>query len=532
MSHNPTTREGSSKFKEHLSIYVPPFEYPVETSRFSPDSPEEPELPPHPAPPPPPPRSLSTWTNTATMRSSTTLRQHEVPPTSPSASTSMTTKSRVGKLFSDIRTLVRGEREVDVAPIQPSDLPPWPPLSIEKRTCCHDCPCHALRHTTRKKKWRRRILTYALIVILLYLLGNSVALDIKVYGPSSSPTSSSPTPTNTTTNGLSADAQQCITQYTVNAPSNPSGYPCSSCLPVLQGLSSPSSSSTTPRISAQDEQTLGNAVQFCGLRSIFESAGSNGQSALKNGNWAQDVKFCAWSGVACDGTGKVSSLSLTFPGVPSVMPNELGALTGLQSLSVIGDGNSPSGSLPSSLSSMTSLTNLHLESTALGSLPENLLASLNKLATLTLVKNSQMGNSLPSSITNSSLQNLVVNGQTLSNPLPFLTTSSSLQSSLKLLDLSSTTISGTITGSISTLTSLTELHLDSNNLSAPLPGSFPPNLQILTLSNNTQLVGGVQGSFCSLGDLKTCDVRGTGLVAPSGGCGVCQFGQTQGTSGS
>ncbi len=243
-----------------------------------------------------------------------------------------------------------------MAPIQPSDLPPWPPLSIEKRTCCHDCPCHALRHTTRKKKWRRRILTYALIVILLYLLGNSVALDIKVYGPSSLQTSSSLAPTNSTANGLSADAQQCITQYTVNAPSNPSGYPCSSCLPVLQNLSSSSSS----QISAQDEQTLGNAVQFCGLRSIFESAGSNGQSALKNGNWAQDVKFCAWSGVACDSTGKVSSLyahlsgclcmsvltkgfsrSLTFPGVPSVMPNELGALTGLQSLSVIGDGNSP-----------------------------------------------------------------------------------------------------------------------------------------------------------------------------------------------
>ncbi|KAI0821148.1 hypothetical protein BC629DRAFT_430099 [Irpex lacteus] len=44
-----------------------------------------------------------------------------------------------------------------------------------------------------------------------------------------------------------------------------------------------------------------------------------------------------------------------------------------------------------------------------------------------------MGNFIPSSITNSSLQNLIVNGKTLSNPLPYLTTSSCLQSSLKLL---------------------------------------------------------------------------------------------------
>ncbi|KAI0338363.1 L domain-like protein [Trametopsis cervina] len=525
MSHTPSSstsysREVSSKFKEHLSIYVPPYDFPVETSRFSPESPEPPPL------PPAPPRTMSTWTNTATMRSTTPVRREfETPPTpkSAGASTSTGSKSRIAKLIFDIRALAKGSSEPDIVPIQPANLPPWPPLSIEKRTCCHDCPCHSLQKDKKKqkKKWRNRVLIYALIVLLLYLLGNTVALNVKVYGSSPSGGVSN----NGTVSGFSADAQQCVSQYTVNAPSDPLGYPCSSCLPVLQGVS-PSALQSNP----QNGQILDNAVQFCGLRSIFETAGTDGQSALKGGNWAQDVKFCAWSGVSCDGSGKVSSLSLTFPGISSSLPDELGALTGLQSLSIIGNGQSPAGSLPSSFSSWSSLANLHLESTALSSLPSDFLSTLNKVTTLTLIKNSQMGNSLPSSITSSSLQNLIVNGQTLANPLPSLTTSRSLGTSLKLLDLSSTSISGTITGTISSLGSLVELHLDSNNLSAPLPDSFPSGLQILTISNNTQLSGPVSGSFCNLGSLQTCNVQGTGLTAPATGCSLCQFSQTSTSS--
>ncbi|KAI0691490.1 hypothetical protein BC835DRAFT_1307454 [Cytidiella melzeri] len=453
------------------------------------------------------------------MRSSTPIRRdYDAPSTPKSVGTSTASRSRIAKLIFDIRTLVQGDKEPEVVAIQPPHLPPWPPLSIEKRACCHDCPCHAMQKDSRKKNWRNRVLIYALIVILLYLLANSIILSVKVYGSPSTGLAA----TNGTSSGLSVDAQQCISQYTVNAPSDPLSYPCSSCLPVLQY--------STAQLDSQDEQILENAVQFCGLRSVFETAGSDGQAALKNGKWAQDVKFCAWSGVSCDGSGKVSSLSLTFPGVPSILPNDLGALSGLQSFSIVGNGESPAGSLPSNFTTFASLTNLHLESTSLESLPDNLFSSMSKITTVTLIKNSQMGNALPSSITSSSLQNIVVNGQTLSNPLPSLTSSQTLQSSLKLLDLSSTSISGTITGSISALASLTELHLDSNNLSAPLPGSFPAALQILTISNNTQLSGPVSGSFCNLGSLQECNVQGTGLTAPATGCSLCQFSQTS-TSG-
>lgn len=353
-----------------------------------------------------------------------------------------------------------------------------------------------------------------LILIILYLLGNVALLDTRVFAPQRVVVVSNST---TTPQGLSSAAQQCLSQYTLNAPSNPAGYPCSTCLPVLQSVSS-----NVTDGNPQDSQQLLNAIQFCGLRAIFETSDDDGQAALKNGGWAQDAKFCAWSGVSCDSTGRVSSLSLAFPGVPASLPNELGALSGLQSLQVIGNSAIPAGTLPSSFATWTSLTSLHLESTAVSSVPDNIFMVAKSLSTLVLVKNGQMGDSLPSSITSSSLQNLIVNNQALANPLTQLTSSSSLQASLKLIDLSATSIAGVIPSSISFLTALVELHLDSNNLATPLPTSFPPSLQVLSLANNTGLTGAVSGSFCSLGNLQTCNMENTNLMAPSG-CGTCQF---------
>ncbi|GJE91357.1 L domain-like protein [Phanerochaete sordida] len=505
--------EYSSRFKEHLSITIPPPGFAVESSRFSPDSE---------SPPPRPSRTLSDWTNASTVRSFTPTRPapihttskdsdaHSVPP-----SVAPSHKSRIGRLFFDIRALTR-DREPEIVPIDEPALHPWPPLHIEKRACCHDCPCHTQSPARKKRKQRRRrILTALLVLVLLYLLGNVAALNTRVFAPSRMIMVNGTVPA---TPGLSAAAQQCLDQFTVNAPADPAGYPCSTCLPTLQAVPSGALSSGD----SQDSQSLLNAVQFCGLRAIFETSDSSGQAALKGGNWDQDVKFCAWSGVSCDGSGRVSSLSLTFPGVPAALPNELGALSGLQSLTVVGNSVIPAGSLPSNFTAWTSLGTLHLESTAITSVPDNIFSVAKSLSTLTLVKNGQMSTNLPSSITSSSLQNLIVNNQDLANALPQITSSSSLQASLKLLDLSSTFIFGAIPSSISSFSSLVELHLDSNNLATPIPATFPGSLQVLSLANNTGLVGNVFGSFCALGNLQTCNMQNTGLTAPSG-CGVCQF---------
>ncbi|OCH83945.1 L domain-like protein [Obba rivulosa] len=476
--------------REPLFITIPPPDHPVEVSRFSPES------------PPAPSRSQSTWTNTATMKSS---RDRDVEAAMPNRSQGHV-RDRLTKMFFNVRMLGRG-REPDLLPIQATQYS-VPELKGEKCSRRGHCDC-AHQHAKRQK--HQRLLLIMLILILLYLMGNVVFLNSYLS------TAMSTSDTQSTFTSLSVAARQCLSQYDLNAPTGPSAYPCSTCLPVLQDVPSNFSDNN-----AQDAQQIQNAVQFCGLRSIFQNANSDGQTILSNGGWVKDVRFCAWSGVSCDGSGRVFSLQLNFPAVPASIPTDIGALTGLHTLQVTGDTNVPAGTLPSSFTSLTLLSTLELQSSAITSLPDGLFSSLDNLTTLTLVRNTEMSADLPSSIFTSSLQNIVVNDQALNNPLSALSSSDSLQLSLKILDLSSTSLSGNISSSISSLTALAELHLDNNDLNTPIPPRFPPSLQILTLRNNTELSGVVSGSFCSLSSLQICDMTGTGLSA-AGSCGICQF---------
>ncbi|KAH7907348.1 RNI-like protein [Hygrophoropsis aurantiaca] len=479
-----------SKFREHLSISVPTTDIHIEKSQFSPASTVTPSR-------------FSASIKSFMRKPSPKDIEAAMPATPRSASV----RDRFTKLFFDLRTF---GQESEMVPIQEPRLSQWPPLHVEKRRC----NCHAEKDKHRR---RRTWCLLVLIIILLFLLGNVIFLNVRVLSMTTGLGTSTGAPSTSTAYALSADAQQCVSQYTLDAPSNPSSYPCSTCLPTLQAV--PSSFTST---NSQDGPQVINAIQFCGLRAIYDTANANGQATLGNGSWAQDVKFCAWTGVTCDGSGQVSSLQLTFPGVPATLPNELGSLTGLESLQVIGGNSIPAGALPSSFTNLTAISNLRLQATAITSLPDNLFSYLKAVTTLTLVNNPKMGTSLPSTLPQLSLQNFVVNSQPLSNPLSSLSSSSSLQASLQLLDLSSTSLTGTIPSSISSLTALTQLLLTSNNLQAPLPSTFPSSLQILSLQNNTALTGTVPSSLCSSSSLKSCSLQSTGLSA-SGGCGSCQF---------
>lgn len=243
----------------------------------------------------------------------------------------------------------------------------------------------------------------------------------------------------------------------------------------------------------------------------------------------QDVKFCAWSGVTCDGSGSVGSLQLTTPSVPSVLPPSLSFLNALTSLSVIGDTQNPSGTLPQAYANLTSLSTLHLESTNLQGELTDIFSGTKGLKTLQLVKNTGMGGTLPNGVFGSSLQNLQINNQPLDgSTLQSITSSTTLQGNLQLLDLSSTQLSTTLPSQISSFQSLTELHLDNTNLQSPLPSSaFPGTLKVLSLSGNPALGSGGVGGVCALaaqGGLGGgCTLGGSGLSAPSGGCGGCTF---------
>lgn len=106
---------------------------------------------------------------------------------------------------------------------------------------------------------------------------------------------------------------------------------------------------------------------------------------------------------------------MTFPDVPSVIPDGISALSTMQTLKITGGNSLPGecyalevnllrikylcegGSLPSSFSNLTSLKSLDLESTGLSALPSNLFSSgaISGLTSLTLVKNTGFEGSLP-----------------------------------------------------------------------------------------------------------------------------------------
>jgi len=99
---------------------------------------------------------------------------------------------------------------------------------------------------------------------------------------------------------------------------------------------------------------------------------------------------------------------------------------------VTGDGSSPAGVLPDSFRNLTSLTTLHLQSTAITTIPNDLFSLLTKVTDLTLIANGNFAGDL-TSITSLSLQSLTIKNQRLTNPIESLAGSRSLQSSLLVL---------------------------------------------------------------------------------------------------
>lgn len=200
----------------------------------------------------------------------------------------------LGKLLLSVRAW--GAKEPDIMiPIQPPQMlaSDWPPLHVEKQ--CITCSC---RDPKRRRKTIIRLVLHTLV--LVFIVANIVVLNIRVFSSNSGPNNlQSPG----WTGQLDADQSECLSQFILNAPATPSSYPCSSCLPLLSQVP-PSFAMSSPA----DAQGVQDAVQFCGLKAIFESADQSGKATLNGTRWLNDVKFCAWGGVSCSSSGMVSSL--------------------------------------------------------------------------------------------------------------------------------------------------------------------------------------------------------------------------------
>ncbi|KAG9104236.1 hypothetical protein FRC06_004220 [Ceratobasidium sp. 370] len=400
-------------------------------------------------------------------------------------------------------------------------LPPWPALNVEKypqssqdeqtinvnvradteaTRSYHKCPCQ--HHKSPRRKQTRMFWCLLLILLILLAVADIIFLNVRVFNPNFivAQPPATPAPTNlaretitavpttvtlasagstiisvttasvTTTVSMSATPsgtpsllQNCLSQFQINAPSNPASYPCDTCFSALS--SAPSSANAGP------------ATQFCAMKAIFDSAGSSGSAnngALSGAGWMKDAKPCGWNGVNCDSNGNINSITLTFPGVPAAIPSELSSISTLTSLKITGDGNLPSGSLPS----LNALTSLNIQNTGISGLQDGVLSKA--LTTLTLVRNPKMGTTLPSGLGSLSLKTLIVNGQSLTSFDPVFT-SSTLASSLQTLDLSSNSVTESLPSDLSDMGVLTELNLSANDIAAPFPTAMPSKLQVLNL---------------------------------------------------
>ena len=279
-----------SRFKEHLSI-SPPNNFGIERSRFSPDS--------------PPPHPLRTASLTLAGSPRSLKHPRDIPEDieslrSHGSSRRQTIRDRFTKIFFDVRTVDDRSNHHDIDLVSVRRMSPWAPLKVEKKEnpplpTTSPAPMYSppqKKQDKRRFRWR----TLLMILIILLLLGDVAFLNVRVVElakiiKGNTPSSPTPTPSNST---LSSDVEECLSQFTLNAPSDPSAYPCSTCLPVLSNMA--------------NNTDAANVLQFCGLRAILESTSQTGQTALSNGGWGKDLRVCTWSGVSCSGSGLVTSL--------------------------------------------------------------------------------------------------------------------------------------------------------------------------------------------------------------------------------
>jgi hypothetical protein len=332
----PAPRRGASPLRAPhaphtpLAIYVPPPTQQITTSKFSPESPP-------PSPPLPPRPRGSLFSSGRRSSSRNRERERDVEAQAQASNTSVPifqqfhhyqtsslsmpathepatnsdhehehsqnhSQNRLSKWWFHARTLGH-HREPLVLPMQR-------PLYLSEKGPATTQPAK------QRSNWRSRMGIAILILVLLFLLGNVVILDIKLAALerptiiSSSPSKgngnngNSNTDSPTSSSSLTSAQQQCITQFTINAVAAPASYPSSECAGILASVSSGALSSSSEEVARQ----VGQALDFSGLKGIFDAASKSAQTALYGAGWMVDTRVCTWRDVQCDGAGRVVSV--------------------------------------------------------------------------------------------------------------------------------------------------------------------------------------------------------------------------------
>ena len=238
---------------------------------------------------------------------------------------------------------------------------------------------------------------------------------------------------------------------------------------------------------------------YAALMALYNS--TNGSNWYTHTNWGSPCSVCEWSGVTCDGNGRVTSLLLQSNNLTGELPDDLGNLSELRYINCID--NALTGDIPSTLGNLSNLEVLYLSgnqfSSLSGSIPPEL-GNLSNLTTLVLAEN-QLSGSIPTELGNlSNLTTLGLSGNQLSGSIP---TELGNLNNLAALYLHANQLSGGIPASLGNLNNLTALYLHANQLTGNIPASLGnlSNLAELYLGNN-QLNGSIPVEFGNLNNLN------------------------------
>jgi len=111
-------------------------------------------------------------------------------------------------------------------------------------------------------------------------------------------------------------------------------------------------------------------LQRYALATLYYSAGGDGWAA--NDGWLTDASACKWFSSSgrwpCDDDGMIVELNLPSNGLVGSLPNEIGILSQLRTITLSGNFEL-SGPIPNTLRNLPNLQRLLIEGTALTSLP-------------------------------------------------------------------------------------------------------------------------------------------------------------------
>lgn len=270
-------------------------------------------------------------------------------------------------------------------------------------------------------------------------------------------------------------------------------------------------------------------IELAVLKSIYDSLGGGNWTNKTNwplpGQWpssATSTEFDSWYGIGVS-NGDITSIDLTQNSLVGSIPASLTTLSSLKYLNLTL--NQLNGSIPSDFGNLSNLETLRLNSNDLeGIIPPSLgdlitlknldlgynqlsgtipasLGDIDSLRKLYLANN-QLSGQIPSSLGNlQNLESLYLSGNALTGPIP---PELGNLSKLELLYLHLNELSGEIPSALGNLVSLKTLTLEVNNLSGTIPASIGSLTNLTDFwANANQLSGVLPSSLGSLVNLRT-----------------------------